>query len=855
MRWGLALVPFCLVTACGNDHGTITPDAGPGSDVVTTELCDYVPMVPTANAGGTVTAGNLQAGAAERVLDIPVGTALGGYTERAGFLGGSHNVDTRKVKMSGVFNPSIGVEAAPRVKAIALSAGGETVLIVKVDVIWAHEGLLFDLEQRLGPEFAGKVILASSHSHSAWAQFSSHGPLKLGGGEQRQLVYDRFLDTMEGAARDAIANLGDAKIGFFFDGNFDPTDQINHDRRGENDTLPGGDKKDDHLYLIRVDSAAGQPIASIDVFGEHGTLGDFDNELASSDAIGGLERTFEEQFDAPAEGARPLISVHLQSAGGDNSPTGHGGVDCNQKPGGSNDPCWTWANEEGHGRAAVATLKAAYDAAGADMKSSIELEMLSRSIDTGPAPDTFTIRNGALKYAPFDPNKTPDGVIYSDTNGTLASPIDEFNAQVGAGLCQTTDAMFPAAEIPGDEGVFPYGSCLKLDLAAPILGEIFDIDFGVDATHPVCETTRTTISALRIGDHVIGTMPGELTVMLANFLRSESPVDEAHTILVGYSQGHTGYMLRPEDWMEGGYEPSVTFWGPLQAEYIGEQLLQLMPLAITPMREDGTTAGATRVATKSVTDPLEIDDPAPDAGTVPTAIPDTTWARTGHPTAAQPDAQIPRISGIAQFVWVGDDPNVMTPKVTLQVKGTGGTFSDVTRRSGRAVDDAEVLKMYTPDPLQRSGPQHHYWVAEWQAVPWLGATGIDDLDARGGVPLGTYRFHVEGKGWTLDSDPFDVVQGGVEVSTVARAGGQVTATASWHAPKGWRLMDMALDSNHPIPLRQDVTVALLNGAGAQVASSQVTPDANGHISIGDNAAATQIQVTDRFGNTKTVAIP
>src|SRR5690606_21212743 len=146
-----------------------------------------------------------QAGAAERVLHVPIGTALGGYTGRAGLLGGADNVDARRIAISGTFNPSIGVTAAPRVKALALSAGGETVVLLKADLIFAYEGLVFDLEQRLGPAYAGKVLLATSHSHSAWAQFTAHGPLKLGAGERRELVYRRLLDGFEEAAREALA--------------------------------------------------------------------------------------------------------------------------------------------------------------------------------------------------------------------------------------------------------------------------------------------------------------------------------------------------------------------------------------------------------------------------------------------------------------------------------------------------------------------------------------------------------------------------------------------------------------------------------------------------------------------------
>lgn len=831
-------IPFvCALVACGDD----APSTG-----VTTERCIYEPVPATAGAGGTVMAAPLEAGAAEQVLDIPVGTALGGYTARAGFLGSAGVVDARKVKISGAFNPSIGVTSAPRVKAVALTAGDETVVLLKVDAIFVYEGMLFDLEQRLGPEYAGKVIISASHSHSAWAQFTGHGPLKLGAGQMRQLVYDRFLAAFEATAREALAARRPAKLGVFHDAGFDPTDQINHDRRGDNDMLPGGDRKDDQFFMIRIDRTDGAPIAAIPIFGEHGTLNDDDNPFASTDATGALERVFEEQFDTK------VVVMHLQSAGGDNSPNGHGGVDCNKKPGASGDPCFLWAKEEGHGRAAAQTMMAAWTAAGAAMRDSIELEMLTRSVETGPNPATFTIRDGALAYAPFDLARTPDGVIYEGS--TLASPIDEFNAPVGAALCEKADAMFPAAAIPGTEGITPYGSCLRLDVAGEILGEIFSIDFAVDDKHPVCETTRTTISALRLGDYVIGTMPGELTVMLKQYLLERSPLPADHTIVLGYSQGHVGYMLRPEDWMMGGYEPSITFWGPLEAEYIAEELVKLWPLAMTPMREDAASGGATKVKTATIVDDFEIDDPAPMAGTVPDAVPSSIWARTGTPTQAQPAAQIPRVAGIATFVWIGDDPSARTPHVQMQFEVTPGNWMPLPRRSGRVVEDSEIVLAYTPNPLQRSGPQTHYWVAEWQAVPWVGAVGLDSLDDRGGVPLGRYRFHVEGKGWALDSDPFQVVPGGLDV-TATRANGNIAIGVRWHAPKGWRLLDMSLMSNQPVPVRdQQVRVEVRGAANAVLSSTTPTTSGTGAVTVSDPAGSQSVRVVDRFGNEAVVSL-
>ena len=62
------------------------------------------------------------------------------------------------------------------------------------------------------------------------------------------------------------------------------------------------------------------------------------------------------------------------------------------------------------------------------MKANLPIEMISRSVETGPSASTFSIRGGALAYAPFDAAKTPDGKIFDTDGTTILSPIDEFNA-------------------------------------------------------------------------------------------------------------------------------------------------------------------------------------------------------------------------------------------------------------------------------------------------------------------------------------------------------------------------------------------------------------------------------------------
>ena len=835
-------VASMLAGACGGDDGGdggVQPDAG-----VITSHCAFEDLQPNAHAGTPVAPAPLSAGAGEAILDVPVGTGLGGYSARADFLGSTEPVDNRAVAISGKWQATVGIETRPMVKAVALRAGGETVIWAKVDAIFVYEEWIFELERRLGPDFRGKVLITTSHSHSAWSQFTAHSPLKVGAGEVRKIVHDRFVAAIEAAARAALADLRPARIGFYSDDRFDPTDAITRERRSDNDDLPGGDRKDEHLRLIRLDTSAGEPIAIIPVFGMHPTLNDADNPLASTDAVGQLERLVEERFD------RKVVVMHVQSAGADVSATGHGELDCAVHPGADGDPCFAWLAAEGHGRAAADTILAAWTAAGGQMQDQLALSMVTRSIELGPYPETYAIRDGALTYAPFDLERPADGTVWNGTQ--IVSPIDEWNAPVGAALCEKATALFPVAAMPGTDGIPVYGSCVRIDEAAQVLSQILDLDFpDTGPDRPACQTTRTTISALRLGDYLVGTIPGELSVLLADKVRAASPVDAMHTIAVGYAQGHIGYCLTPEDWLQGGYEPSVTFGGPLEAEYVAERLAELMPLALAGVRPDAAGGGKNRVVMPAITDDLPQDRPAPMAGTIPAAVPADLWMRAGRPATAQPAAQVPRVSGLATFVWLGDDPLTRTPVVTLE-REVGDAWTPVTRRSGRPVLDGDLILTYAPSPLIRtSGPQQHVWAVEWQPVPWTGLAGLDGLGQRGAVPLGSYRFHVAGDGWTLTSQPFAVTPAPLVVGAT-RTGSTVTATVQLHAPKGYRLMDLTGKSNRPVPLRERmVTVAGLDAGGGVIATQTGTTGATGQVSVDLGAAAaqvTRVRVTDADGN-------
>src|SRR5690606_1338642 len=119
------------------------------------------------------------------------------------------------------------------------------------------------------------------------------------------------------------------------------------------------------------------------------------------------------------------------------------------------------------------------------------------------------------------------------------SPIDEFNAPAGAALC-FEGIPLPDLLMPGGATLIgtPYGGCNRVDRLAGFIEPLLGISLG---ELPVCDSIHTTVSALRLGEHVIATLPGEPTTLLVEALRENSPAGADKTIVVGYAQDHIGY--------------------------------------------------------------------------------------------------------------------------------------------------------------------------------------------------------------------------------------------------------------------------------------------------------------------------
>ncbi len=865
-----------------DDAGVVVGDAGRDAGppiVANTDHCTYLPMPATARAGGTVTRGPLTAGVAEGFLAGPVSATLGAYTARAENIGGQGFFDARREPVAGAFATSVGVEARPRVRALALSTGegtpetddDETILLIKADLGVGYQGLVHEVEQALGPEFAGKILIATSHSHNAWGNYHGHGAMQVGFSQFRRIVFDRMVEDITAVARRALAARVPARIGIGYDPGFDPDNHVSRDRRSENDRFAGGPEKDHRLYVIRVDTLDDEPLAALPMFGMHGTLLDADNVIATTDAPGSIERVIEEQFErAPGSSLPPVLVMHLQGAGGDVSPVGRGSTDCPERA--THPYCQDFAEIETVGWSARDAIMAVYDLAGENMAHEVALEGLSRSFERGPNWENFTVREGALRYAPFDGIRPADREVWADEAHTsLISPIDEFNAPLGAALCGAARvAFFAAAQMPNTAHMEEsYAGCNQLNAR---FIRFFETALGAEiGTTPVCDTTRTTISAIRIqgddsfGRYVISSLPGEPTTLIADRMRmlaqrTDAGLTDDRYLILGYTQDNNGYLLTAEDWVSNGYEPNITFWGPLDGEMIVENAVALLPAVLSDEREN-TYEGGTRVAVPSPTEDFTADESMAagrEPGTIPASSPSYLATQAGVDTPIQlvEGATIHRLDTV-YFTWIGAHPLHGTPRVHIEREVSAGTWETVTRRSGRAVEDADFILTWTPDPLESPAPggdpRTHYWTVEWQAVPALGQAGLEGFPDRLGLPVGRYRFAVDvpagaghlGTTQYLVTREFEVAPASLRVAVERLAGGSATITVSALAPSGFRLLDRTAGANRPIPLRgAAVHVELAGGA-----TVDVTLDDSGQATFAAPAGA--ISVTDAFGNTGT----
>ena len=223
------------------------------------------------------------------------------------------------------------------------------------------------------------------------------------------------------------------------------------------------------------------------------------------------------------------------------------------------------------------------------------------------------------------------------------------------------------------------------------------------------------LSVARVGERLIGTVPGEMTVDMGRRVRAALTKVAAPGVtgvqLSGLANEYLSYFVTPEEYDAQHYEGGSTMYGREASVLIQEELVRL--------------AGQLRAGSPAAA-PYPAD---PRNGVTDTAAPFGTGARSA--AAATQPGNTQRLARAA-FSWTGAAKGLDMP--------VGRAFVAVQRRAGQswvpATDDQGLQIVWRVD----NGGKY---TAQWE-VP------RDE-------PTGTHRFVVTANSYRLQSSPFAVV--------------------------------------------------------------------------------------------------
>lgn len=228
---------------------------------------------------------------------------------------------------------------------------------------------------------------------------------------------------------------------------------------------------------------------------------------------------------------------------------------------------------------------------------------------------------------------------------------------------------------------------------------------------------KTALSLLRIGDLLFFSLPGEPgTGLSRKMVGALAPLGATTVLPVGYAQDHYGYLLEEDDWLRGGYEPTVSAYGWKFGPYLLAQLEDFVATIDAPQE-------------------------APDLAVVPAAVPRPVTDSPG-PAAVVTQPQDAERLATHVFEFDGADPALGTPRVSLE-REAAGAFVPVPASSTRLViNGPELLLRYAATPSFKDAPdaltRRHLWTARFETIPST-ALGRYRLVARGATKAAAYE--------------------------------------------------------------------------------------------------------------------
>ncbi|HUP91110.1 MAG TPA: neutral/alkaline non-lysosomal ceramidase N-terminal domain-containing protein, partial [Solimonas sp.] len=309
----------------------------------------------------------LLAGVAKGAIRVPVGTPLGGYLRPPvggdyipgleGFAAGDPSVffaefldflptaqdhdgvplaplpdELRKLTSPyATFSPpSRGYYDSLLAKAVAMYDGHDYVVLVKTDFIGMLDELVQGVTTKVkadtGIDLQDGLIMSATHTHDGPGALANHSTryFWLAMDAYQPELYNRLVPQLAAVVERALADLQPARIGHTVS-----SERYEQPRQGmknlnsfRRDRLPSYDRAANdamrsRLGLLRIDTAAGAPLAVVINFAAHGIAFDVENQYFSGDVLASAERETEGALNVP-------LAMLVQNTGGDVSPRADG---------------------------------------------------------------------------------------------------------------------------------------------------------------------------------------------------------------------------------------------------------------------------------------------------------------------------------------------------------------------------------------------------------------------------------------------------------------------------------------------------------------------------------------------------
>jgi neutral ceramidase len=548
---------------------------------------------------GPLPGGRQPAGAGGADITLPPGISLAGY--------GSEG------------KRSQGYRQRLYVRALVLEdSSGERVALVVADLPfistvlhrWTARALLADPAVRIG---ADRLVLSATHTHAAPGNFLDAKTLNHEAARQPgfdPVVADTLAHRIALAVRQAVDSLAPACAAWSSTVVYGQTRNRSYGAFRRNQPLalpfpappPGLDPAETAvnplLSLLRVDRAApgGQcdrstvPLGAYSVFAVHGTVNPGENDLLDPDLHGqverGLERWIDTTYALPGASSRPFPprSVHLFANGteGDVSADWPAQSRCPLprlrpllRPGGPEpQPAWDWIHPDSevvshcihHAREYLVAAGRALALRAIDVFRSLD-GRLGPEFPIGIASTTLFLRRDAAALGICDRPRI--GL------STAAGADDGYSRFYGARCL----GLFPAGIEDGGQAAGAPKGCQREKKTW--------LNIGVSA-HGLPEYGPLT--ALRLGDRLLLTVPGEPTTMTgvqiqrtaadsiraartrwAGGLLSEDSVYR-HAIVLGHTNGFIQYVTTDAEYSAQEYEGGSTLYGPGEATALARAL-------------------------------------------------------------------------------------------------------------------------------------------------------------------------------------------------------------------------------------------------------------------------------------------